>query len=140
MNKLFSSIFILVFFISGCAGLGVATIATVSTVIYYKSLKFEVATVNLNVEAQKVYDVALQMIEESKNVIITSKDDESRLLEISREDKTASIKVTALKDGYSQLTITSDAVTDAKSATQLVLDSVLRVCKELNVEYTISKD
>lgn len=140
MNKFLSIIFVLVFFISGCAGLGVVTVATVGAVIHYKSLKHEVATVNLHAEAQKVYNVALQTIEKNKNAVITSKDDESRLIEISREDKTASMKVTAMRDGYSQLTITSDAGTDSKSGTQLVLDGVLRVCKELNVECTVIKE
>ena len=45
-----------------------------------------------------------------------------------------------MRDGYSQLTITSDAGTDSKSGTQLVLDGVLRVCKDLNVECTVIKE
>lgn len=119
--------------VSGCAGIG---IATVGAVIYYKSQNHEVASVDIEAPAENVYQAALNAAESNSSITIVNKDDSAMLLDLRQNENSGSIKVTALNSKVSQLTITS-GVTDNNETTPL--SAVLKICKDLNVKCEQSK-
>ena len=127
MKKLFLSLFV-VLSISGCAGLGVAT---VGAVMYYKSQNHEVASVDINASSTNVYNAVVRSVEGNPSIVILNKDDSAMLLDLSQNENKGSIKVTALNSKISQLTITT-GLTSENETTPLM--AVLKICKDLNVE------
>ncbi|UGA53896.1 DUF3568 domain-containing protein [Vibrio sp. VB16] len=119
--------------ISGCAGLGVAT---VGAVMYYKSQNHEVASVDIDAPAKNVYQTALEIAANNKNVEITSQDDALYLMDLNQNGKSASIKVSTINSTFSKLTITSD-ITMENEITPL--SAILKICEDLNVKCALSK-
>jgi hypothetical protein len=119
--------------LSGCAGLGAAT---VGAVMYYKSQSHEVATVDIKSPASNVYQTALKIVNSNGNVDLVKQDDAAMLLDINQGDTAASIKIAKVSSGLSQLTISADSSADASenNASSRVLDGVFKVCEELKVE------
>jgi len=115
--------------ISGCAGLGVAT---VGAVMYYKSQNHEVATVDIKASANNVYNAALNILNSNPDVGIENQDDSAMLLDIRQADTAATLKVAKINSNISQLTISADA--SVNNGVSRVLEGVFRICKELNVE------
>jgi len=130
------SLIILLFtaLMSGCAGLGVAT---VGAVMYYKSQSHEVATVDIKAPANNVYKTALNIVASNEAVDLVKRDDALMLLDIRQEDTAATIKIAKINGQVSQLTISAD--TSADKGSSRVLDGVFRICKELNVECKLSE-
>ncbi|WP_392339922.1 DUF3568 family protein [Moritella marina] len=124
--------------LSGCAGLGAAT---VGAVMYYKSQSHEVATVDIKAPASNVYQTALKIVNSNENVDLVKQDDAAMLLDINQADTAASIKIAKVSNGLSQLTISADSSTDGgeDNANSRVLDGVFWICKELNVECRLSE-
>jgi PBP1b-binding outer membrane lipoprotein LpoB len=123
----------LILFISGCAGLGVAT---VGAVMYYKSQNHEVATVDISAPAKNVYMAATDAVEANSKVVILNKDDSSMQLDLLQNETNGSIKVMALTSTMTKLTITS-GVTSENETSPLI--AVLKICKDLKVECKESK-
>ncbi|PKH06772.1 DUF3568 domain-containing protein [Moritella sp. Urea-trap-13] len=120
--------------LSGCAGLGVAT---VGAVMYYKSQSHEVATVDIKAPAANIYNTALNIVNNNANVALVQQDDAAMLLDISQDDTAASIKVAQVSRSISQLTISADS-SESDGASR-VLEGVFKICKELNVECQLSE-
>lgn len=119
--------------ISGCAGLGVAT---VGAVMYYKSQNHEVASVDIDAPAKNVYQTAVEIATNNPNVEITGQDDALYLMDLNQNGKSASIKVSAINATFSKLTITSDATMKDEITP---LSAVLTICEDLNVKCALSK-
>jgi len=119
--------------ISGCAGVGVAT---VGAVMYYKSQSHEVASVDIEAPAKNVYQTAIDVVNQNPNVSIINQDDSLKVLDVRQNEKDGSIKVSAINSSLSKLTITSDVTGDEEVNP---LSGILKICEDLNVKCELSK-
>jgi len=101
---------------------------------------YDVATVLLEARADKVYSTAVNVLQANKDWTITQKDDKSRSVEFSDGKRTAGMQVSSLDDDLSQLLIVSTVTSGKTDTTSLVLNSVLRVCKEMNVHCQLADE
>jgi hypothetical protein len=124
-------------FLGGC----VATFfVAAESVVYLSTDRQTTATVNLDADADNVYQTALNMINKNKNMLITSQADASRYVEFSEGEHTASLRIVPIAAGKSQLTITAASPVAKQSTTNMVLMAVEKICKELNVSYRVVND
>ncbi|GLR77280.1 MULTISPECIES: DUF3568 family protein [Aliivibrio] len=119
--------------ISGCAGVGVAT---VGAVMYYKSQSHEVASVDIEAPAKNVYQTAIDVVNQNPNVSIINQDDSLKVLDVRQNEKDGSIKVSAINSSLSKLTITSDVTGDEEVNP---LSGIFKICEDLNVKCELSK-
>lgn len=101
---------------------------------------YDVATVLLEARADKVYSTAVNVMQANKDWTITRKDDKSRSLEFSDGKRTAGVQVSTLDEQLSQLLIVSSVTSGKTDATSLVLNGVLRVCKEMGVHCQLAEE
>ena len=101
---------------------------------------YDVATVLLEARADKVYSTAVNVMQANKDWTITRKDDKSRSLEFSDGKRTAGVQVSSLDEQLSQLLIVSSVTSGKTDATSLVLNGVLRVCKEMGVHCQLAEE
>jgi hypothetical protein len=95
---------------------------------------YDVATVILEAKADKVYETALNSLKaHSSEVTITSTDDKKQKINFTNGQQNASLQATSLGPTVTQLVIASNAVENGQTGTSIVLQGVLRVCKEMNV-------
>jgi len=80
------------------------------------------------------------VMEANKDWTITRKDDKSRSLEFSDGKRTAGVQVSSLDEQLSQLLIVSSVTSGKTDATSLVLNGVLRVCKEMGVHCQLADE
>ncbi|QQX81950.1 DUF3568 domain-containing protein [Shewanella sp. KX20019] len=125
MKKLIALLFVVVS-ISGCIG-----IATVGSVMYYKSQHHEVASVDIKAPANNVYNAVLNAVEGNSNIVLVNQDDVAMLVDLRQNENDGSIKVRELSAKLSQLIITS-GLTAENETTPLM--AVLKICKDLKVE------
>jgi hypothetical protein len=101
---------------------------------------YDAATVLLEARADKVYSTAVNVMQANKDWTITRKDDKSRSLEFSDGKRTAGVQVSSLDEQLSQLLIVSSVTSGKTDATSLVLNGVLRVCKEMGVHCQLADE
>jgi len=101
---------------------------------------YDVATVLLEARAEKVYSTAVNVLQANKDWTITKKDDKSRSLEFSDGKRTAGMQVSFLDEHLSQLLIVSSVTSSKTDTTSLVLNGVLRVCKEMGVHCQLADE
>jgi len=101
---------------------------------------YDVATVLLEARAEKVYSTAVNVLQANKDWTITKKDDKSRSLEFSDGKRTAGMQVSFLDEHLSQLLIVSAVTSGKTNTTSLVLNGVLRVCKEMGVHCQLADE
>jgi hypothetical protein len=94
---------------------------------------YDVATVLLEANAEKVYSTAIKVLAANKNWTITQRDDKSRSVEFSDGKRPAGMQVSYLDEHLTQLLIVSTVTSPRTDTTSFVLNGVLRVCKEMNV-------
>jgi hypothetical protein len=94
---------------------------------------FDMATVILNADAGKVYATAVGMLRKSDVVHIVAEDAAHRTVEFSNGQRSAGITVTDLGTRLSQLLVGSARLPGQNSATNQVVDGVLRVCQAMKV-------
>lgn len=94
---------------------------------------YDVATVLLEARADKVYSTAVTMLQAHQEWKITKRDDKAKTVEFSDGKRTAGMQITRLEDNLCQLLIVSAGTQGKSDATSLVLNGVLRVCKEMGV-------
>lgn len=100
---------------------------------------YELATVVLKGDADKVYAVALKAVQASSQVRLTLQDPKERVLEFTNGTQTAGLRVASVDGQLIQLLITSVRLPNQPGATSIVLAGVLRVCKDLGVECTLAQ-
>jgi hypothetical protein len=99
---------------------------------------YDMATVLLEAAPDKVYDKTVQRLQTHPEITITKNDKDTGTIEFRRGHDVAGFQITALSGTLTQLIIVSNVgETLEPGAKPLVLDSVLRVCKEFNVECTV---
>ena len=102
---------------------------------------YDMATVLLEAAPDKVYDKTIQALQAHPEVTITKNDKATGRIEFRRGHDVAGFQITALGEKLTQLIIASNVgETSAPNSKPLVLESVLRVCKEFNVECTVQPD
>ena len=99
---------------------------------------YDSAAVMLEAPADKVYAAAVRGVKgaEAKGIRITREDVSSQVVQFTNGEQVAGIKVSSLGDNLSHILVTSAHTGTQPNAAMLVMDSVLRVCKEMNVECT----
>jgi hypothetical protein len=99
---------------------------------------YDMATVRLEAAPDKVYDKTLEHLRTHPEITITKNDKATGKIEFRRGHDVAGFQITALGEKLTQLIIVSNVgETSEPGAKPLVLDSVMRVCKEFNVECTV---
>ena len=100
----------------------------------------EMATVLLEADATKVYKTAVNMILAKKHLLIDNLDETNRTIAFNDAQGFVSMKVVSLGDHVCQIMIGSTGATAGEpTGTSLVVDTVLRVCKKMNVTCSLSK-
>jgi hypothetical protein len=95
---------------------------------------YDAAAVMLEAPADKVFAAVMRGLGNRKDLKITKEDAGQGLVQFTNGTQIAGIKVSSLGDNLSHLLITSAHSGQQQNAAALVSDSVLRVCKEMNVE------
>ena len=102
---------------------------------------YDVATVVIEANAQKVYETALQRIQaHSSEVKLIRNDARTRTVSFTNGVQTASLQANTLGDKLTQLVVASTLDPSQNSATPLVVKSIQNVCTELKVECTLQND
>ncbi|MDD5483877.1 MAG: hypothetical protein PHP98_09565 [Kiritimatiellae bacterium] len=100
---------------------------------------YDVATVVLEGNADKVYEVALKSIEKAPGLRITRRNPAMRTVEFTDGTISAGLKISQVNDTVVHLLIASVVMPDQPSGTSLVLAGVKRVCDEMGAHYSIEK-
>ena len=93
---------------------------------------YDFATVILDAPADKVFATALEMARKNTSVRILMNDSGTRRLQVAEGDRTATLNVASFSDDVSQLMIAGHAGPGEGSTASMVVQAVLRVCKEMN--------
>ncbi len=101
---------------------------------------FDVATVVLEAPADKVYQTAVKNLSARADVKISMQDAKKRLVQFTNGVQVASLQATPLGEKLTQLVIASNLTPTQPDATSLVVQGVLKVCKEMNVECTVASE
>jgi hypothetical protein len=101
---------------------------------------YDVATVVLEANADKVYGTALTALKARTDLTITSNDAKKREIKFSKGDQIASMQATPLGDKLCQLVIASNLTGAQPDATSLVVQGVMKVCEQMHVVCTMSGD
>jgi len=101
---------------------------------------YDSAAVMLEAPADKVFAAVLTGVRNNtRGLKITREDSAALVVQFTNGEQIAGIKVSALSDTVSHLLVTSAHAGSQPNAAMLVMDSVLRVCKEMNVECAPAK-
>ena len=101
---------------------------------------FDVATVVLEANADKVYQTAIKNLSARTDLKLTMQDARKRLVQFTNGAQVASLQATALGEKLTQLVIASNLTATQPDATSLVVQGVLKVCKEMNVDCTVASE
>ncbi|TAJ31550.1 MAG: hypothetical protein EPO67_13230 [Reyranella sp.] len=92
---------------------------------------YDFATVLLDAPADKIYATALDLARKNRQVRILMQDPAARRLQIAEGDRTATLNVVHFNDEVSQLLIAGHAGPGEGPTSSLIVQAVLRVCKEM---------
>jgi len=101
---------------------------------------YDVASVILEAKAANVYDTALKALKaHSPEVTITDNDAKKMMIKFTNGQQLASLQATSLGPKVTQLMVASNAVEAGQSGTSMVVQGVMKVCKEMNVTCTVEQ-
>jgi hypothetical protein len=95
---------------------------------------YDAAAVMIDAPADKVYAAVVRGVRGREGITVTSDDAATRTLQFTDGRQIAGIKVSVLGDDLSHLMVSSAHTGAQPNAAALVTDSILRVCREMNVE------
>src|SRR5271169_3404911 len=101
---------------------------------------FDVATVVLEANADKVYQTAIKNLSARTDLKITQQDARRRLVQFTNGAQVAGMQATPLGEKLTQLVIASSLTAAQPDATSPVVQGVLKVCKEMNVECSLANE
>jgi hypothetical protein len=102
---------------------------------------YDSAAVMLEAPADKVWEAVLRGLRaNTQGVTITKENPADHLVQFTNGTQIAGIKVSSLGDNLTHLLVSSAHTGDQPNASALVMTSVLRVCKEMNVECAQAKE
>lgn len=91
----------------------------------------QVASVMLNVPAQRVFQVATNATNSNQNVTVVSNDPASMTIKLNEADQSATLKVSELSKNVSELMIEGTAPAGENPQTTRIVNAVLRLCGDL---------
>jgi hypothetical protein len=100
----------------------------------------EVATVILDAPAQKVFDVAVNTIQQNGNVQIAAINQQKLSLTITQGERTATLAINPLSDDTSQLMVVGTASPGNSPQTSQIVDGVIRVCNQLGKDCKLANN
>ena len=92
------------------------------------------AAVMLDAPTDKVYAAVVRGLHNAQGITITREDPTAQLVQFTNGQQIAGIKVSSLGDNLTHMLISSAHTGNQPNAAALVLNAVLRVCKDMNVE------
>jgi hypothetical protein len=95
---------------------------------------YDTAAVMLEVPADKVYAAVVRGLQNRNDLRITREDAPGLLVQFTNGTQIAGIRVSPLGENLSHMLITSAHTGNQPDAAAMVLNGVLRVCKDMNVE------
>lgn len=95
---------------------------------------YDSAAVVLEAPADKVYVAVLKGLANAPGVTITRRDAGANLVQFTRGQQIAGIKLSVLNDNLTHMMISAAHSGTQADAAALVMDNVLRVCREVQVE------
>jgi len=99
---------------------------------------YDFATVLLDAHADKIFSTALDLARKNPSVRILMQDPGARRIQIAEGDRTATLNVVPFNDDVSQLMIAGHAGPNEGSTASMVVQAVLRVCKEMGKHCEVS--
>ena len=94
---------------------------------------FQFATVIIDAPANKVYSTAVNVVSQNQAITIVSQDSQNLKLKVSEGNKSASLSVVPLSDKSSEIMISATAAPQSQDpSTSAEIDSILKICKQLN--------
>ena len=100
---------------------------------------YDSAAVMLEAPADKVFATVVRGVRNAQGITVTSEDPSAMLIQFTNGQQIAGIKVSSIGDNLTHLLISSAHTGNQQNAAALVLNSVLRVCKDMNVECSQAK-
>ncbi|MFO1303516.1 MAG: hypothetical protein U1F54_07275 [Burkholderiales bacterium] len=100
---------------------------------------YDTAAVMLQAQPNKVYAAVLRGLANAQGITITREVPGDGLVEFTNGQQIAGVKVSAIGDDLTHMLISSAHVGNQPNAAELVLNGVLRVCREMNVECSQSR-
>jgi len=102
---------------------------------------YDVAVVVLEADPARVYDRTLKSLQAHPEITITKDDGKTGKIEFRKGQQVAGFQITALGDKLTQLVFAASAGEKGEpSPTSMVVDSVLRVCKEVAIKCTVESN
>ena len=102
---------------------------------------YDVATVVIEADAQKVYETAVQRVQaHTPEVKLLEENPRKRVVAFTNGVQTASLQANPLGDKLTQLVVASTLDPTQPSATSLVVKSIQNVCTEIKVECTLQTE
>lgn len=95
---------------------------------------YDTAAVMLEAPPNKVYAAVLRGLANAQGITITREMPTDGLVEFTNGQQIAGVKVSAIGDDLTHMLISSAHVGNQPNAAALVMNGVLRVCREMNVE------
>ena len=95
---------------------------------------YDTAAVMLDAPADKVYAAVLRGVSQAQGIRITTEDPAQLMVQFTNGNQVAGIKVSPLSENLTHMMISSAHTGTQPDAAAMILNSVLRVCKEMNVE------
>jgi hypothetical protein len=95
---------------------------------------YDSAAVMLEAPADKVFATVVRGVRNAQGITVTREDASAMLIQFTNGQQIAGIKVSSVGDNLAHLLISSAHNGNQQNAAELVLNSVLRVCKDMNVE------
>ena len=100
---------------------------------------YDTAAVMLEAPADKVFATVVSGVRKAQGITVTREDASAMLIQFTNGQQIAGIKVSGVGDNLTHLLISSAHTGNQQNAAALVLNSVLRVCKDMNVECSQAK-
>ncbi len=101
---------------------------------------YDVATVLLEADADKVYGTAVDLLKGNPNVTINYREDAGRVIDFTDGKLVVGMKVSKLEDHLSQLLISSVVTSGKPGGTSFVVEKVFQVCEKMGVHCTLAKE
>jgi len=101
---------------------------------------YDVATVLLEADADKVYSTAIDLLKGNPNVTINYREDAGRVIDFTDGKLLVGMKVSKLEDHLSQLLISSVVTSGKPGGTSFVVEKVFQVCEKMGVQCMLAKD
>ena len=98
----------------------------------------DAATVLLEGDADKIYAVAVKLLQENPEVRVLSQDAPRREIEFAKGEQSASMKVSRLDEQLSQILVAGSS--GKPGGISLVVEGILRVCHQMDVECSRAQD